>query len=59
MILDARVSKMKKKFDPSVVCRERGDKQRKLGFNPLNGFFLHFFGPTPTTLEKNSKTRDT
>ena len=56
MILDARVSEVKKKFDPSVMCRERGDKQRKLGFNPKL-IFLHFFGPT--TLEKNSKTLDT
>ena len=43
MIPDARVSKMKKKFDPSVVCRERGDKQRKLGFNPKWIFFAFFW----------------
>ena len=41
MILDTRVSPMKKKFDPSVCRVERGDKQRKLlGFNPKL-IFLH------------------
>ena len=46
MILDARVSKMKKKFDPSVVSREErneGRDKQKLGFNPKFVFFLFFF----------------
>ena len=47
MILDARVSQMKKNLI-HLSRVERGDKQRKLGFNPKLIFF-----------EKNSKTLDT